>query len=143
MIEVNNFYKQGEVKLPLISNIIESNDIQTKWTVDKLTSILNNENINSVMLIGAAFKEDTDDLRNSPTLDIYKMLIQKDVNTFIYDEMVELAEYNSIDNLDDVSEKTLIVLMYPIKSTVVGIYIYDDSVMDKIKPLKPSERGEY
>ena len=119
LIEVNNFYKQGEVKLPLISNIIESNDIQTKWTVDKLTSILNNENINSVMLIGAAFKEDTDDLRNSPTLDIYKMLIQKDVNTFIYDEMVELTEYNSIDNLDDVSEKTLIVLMYPIKSTLM------------------------
>ena len=119
LIEVNNFYKQGEVKLPIISNIIESNNIQTKWTVDKLTSILINENINSVLLIGAAFKEDTDDLRNSPTLDIYKMLIQKDVNTFIYDEMVELAEYNSIDNLDDVSEKTLIVLMYPIKSTLM------------------------
>ena len=119
LIEVNNFYKQGEVKLPLISNIIESNDIQTKWTLDKLTSILSTENINSVLLIGAAFKEDTDDLRNSPTLDIYKMLVQKDVNTFIYDEMVELAEYNSIDNLDDVSEKTLIVLMYPIKSTLM------------------------
>ena len=71
------------------------------------------------MLIGAAFKEDTDDLRNSPTLDIYKMLIQKDVNTFIYDEMVELAEYNSVDNLDDISDKTLVVLMYPIKKTLM------------------------
>jgi len=119
LIEVNNFYKQGEVILPIISNIIESNNIQTKWTVDKLTSILINENINSVLLIGAAFKEDTDDLRNSPTLDIYKMLHQKDVNTFIYDEMVELDEYNSVDNLDDISEKTLIVLMYPIKKTLM------------------------
>ena len=119
LIEVNNFYKEGEVMLPLISNIIESNDIQTKWTVDKLTSILINENINSVLLIGAAFKEDTDDLRNSPTLDIYKMLHQKDVNTFIYDEMVELDEYNSVDNLDDISEKTLVVLMYPIKKTLM------------------------
>ena len=119
LIEVNNFYKEGEVMLPLISNIIESNDIQTKWTVDKLTSILINENINSVLLIGAAFKEDTDDLRNSPTLDIYKMLHQKDINTFIYDEMVELDEYNSIDNLDDISEKTLVVLMYPIKKTLM------------------------
>ena len=119
LIEVNNFYKEGEVTLPLISNIIESNDIQTKWTVDKLTSILSNENINSVLLIGAAFKEDTDDLRNSPTLDIYKMLLQKDVNTNIYDEMVELAEYNSVDNLDDISEKTLVVLMYPIKKTLM------------------------
>ena len=119
LIEVNNFYKEGEVMLPIISNIIESNDIQTKWTVDKLTSILINENLNSVLLIGAAFKEDTDDLRNSPTLDIYKMLLQKDVNTNIYDEMVELAEYNSVDNLDDISEKTLVVLMYPIKKTLM------------------------
>ena len=119
LIEVNNFYKEGEVMLPIISNIIESNNIQTKWTVDKLTSILINENINSILLIGAAFKEDTDDLRNSPTLDIYKMLHQKDVNTFIYDEMVELDEYNSVDNLDDISEKTLIVLMYPIKKTLM------------------------
>ena len=119
LIEVNNFYKEGEVMLPIISNIIESNNIQTKWTVDKLTSILINENINSVLLIGAAFKEDTDDLINSPTLDIYKMLHQKDINTFIYDEMVELDEYNSIDNLDDISEKTLVVLMYPIKKTLM------------------------
>ena len=119
LIEVNNFYKQGEVMLPIISNIIESNNIQTKWTVDKLTSILINENINSVLLIGAAFKEDTDDLRNSQTLDIYKMLHQKDINTFIYDEMVELDEYNSVDNLDDISEKTLVVLMYPIKKTLM------------------------
>ena len=119
LIEVNNFYKEGEVTLPLISNIIESNDVQTKWTVDKLTSILINKNINSVLLIGAAFKEDTDDLRNSPTLDIYKMLHQKDINTFIYDEMVELDEYNSVDNLDDISEKTLVVLMYPIKKTLM------------------------
>ena len=119
LIEVNNFYKEGEVMLPIISNIIESNDIQTKWTVDKLTSILINENINSVLLIGAAFKEDTDDLRNSPTLDIYKMLHQKDVSTFIYDEMVELDEYNSVDSLDDISEKTLVVLMYPIKKTLM------------------------
>jgi UDPglucose 6-dehydrogenase len=119
LIEVNNFYKEGEVILPLISNIVESNDIQTKWTVDKLTLILSNENINSVLLIGAAFKEDTDDLRNSPTLDIYKLLIQKDVNTFIYDEMVVLAKYNSVDNLDDISDKTLVVLMYPIKKTLM------------------------
>jgi hypothetical protein len=47
------------------------------------------------------------------------MLLQKDVNTNIYDEMVELAEYNSVDNLDDISEKTLVVLMYPIKKTLM------------------------
>ena len=119
LIEVNNFYEDGKVSLPLISNIIESNDIQSNWTVEKLISILNAENMNSILLVGAAFKEDTDDLRNSPTLDIYAKLLEKDIKTIIYDEMVELKTYNSLENLEDVDEKTLVVLMYPIKATLM------------------------
>ena len=119
LIEVNNFYEDGKVSLPLISNIIESNDIQSNWTVEKLISILDAENMNSILLVGAAFKEDTDDLRNSPTLDIYAKLLEKDVKTIIYDEMVELETYNSLENLEDVDEKTLVVLMYPIKATLM------------------------
>ena len=119
LIEVNNFYEDDKVSLPLISNIIESNDIQSKWTVEKLTSILSEENINSVLLVGAAFKEDTDDMRNSPTLDIYAKLLKKEVETIIYDEMVELEKYNSLENLEDITEKTLVVLMYPVKTTLM------------------------
>ena len=125
LIEVNNFYEEGKLSLPLISNIIESNDIQSKWTVEKLISILNEENMNSVLLVGAAFKEDTDDLRNSPTLDIYAKLLKKDVETIIYDEMVELETYKSLENLEDVTEKTLVVLMYPVKT----------ALMDKIQTV--------
>ena len=125
LIEVNNFYEDGKVSLPLISNIIESNDIQSNWTVEKLISILNAENMNSILLVGAAFKEDTDDLRNSPTLDIYAKLLEKDVETIIYDEMVELETYNSLESLEDVTEKTLVVLMYPVKATL----------MDKIQTI--------
>jgi len=119
LIEVNNFYEDGKVLLPLISNIIESNDIQSNWTVEKLISILNAENMNSILLVGAAFKEDTDDLRNSPTLDIYSKLLEKDVDTIIYDEMVELETYNSLESLEDVTDKTLVVLMYPVKATLM------------------------
>ena len=119
LIEVNNFYEDGKVSLPLISNIIESNDIQSNWTVEKLISILNAENMNSILLVGAAFKEDTDDLRNSPTLDIYSKLLEKDVDAIIYDEMVELEAYNSLESLEDLNEKTLVVLMYPVKATLM------------------------
>ena len=119
LIEVNNFYEDGKVSLPLISNIIESNDIQSNWTVEKLISILDAENMNSILLVGAAFKEDTDDLRNSPTLDIYTKLLEKDIETIIYDEMVELETYNSLESLEDVTEKTLVVLMYPVKATLM------------------------
>ena len=119
LIEVNNFYEDGKLSLPLISNIIESNDNQSKWTVEKLISILNKENMNSILLVGAAFKEDTDDLRNSPTLDIYSKLLEKDVETSIYDEMVELETYNSLKSLEDINDKTLVVLMYPVKITLM------------------------
>ena len=70
-------------------------------------------------MVGAAFKEDTDDLRNSPTLDIYQMLEEKNIQTLIYDEMVELESFNSLDDLDDICEKSLIVLMYPVKKALM------------------------
>ena len=119
LIEVNNFYQDEELTLPLISNIIESNNLQTTWTVDKLVTILDKESITSIVMVGAAFKEDTDDLRNSPTLDIYQMLEEKNIQTLIYDEMVELESVNSLDDLDDISEKSLIVLMYPVKKALM------------------------
>ena len=51
-----------------------------------------------------------------------------------------VAEFDSENNVISIEEKP----MKPkSKQAVVGVYIYDDSVMDKIKTLKPSERGEY
>jgi hypothetical protein len=33
--------------------------------------------------------------------------------------MVELESFNSLDDLDDISEKSLIVLMYPVKKALM------------------------
>jgi UDPglucose 6-dehydrogenase len=119
LIEVNNFYNDGAITLPLISNIIDSNIQQTTWTVDKLIKIFNENSLTSIVLIGAAFKEDTDDLRNSPTLDIYRMLEDKEITTQIYDEMVELDSYDSIENLNNIADKSLVALMYPVKKKLM------------------------
>ena len=83
LVEVNNFYNKNELNLPLISNIIESNDEHLKWTVDKLISLKQSNNLEKIYLVGAAFKEDTDDLRNSPTLDIYKILSKMEIEVII------------------------------------------------------------
>jgi UDPglucose 6-dehydrogenase len=74
LVEVNNFYNQDELNLPLISNIIGSNNEHLQWTINQLLSMKKNNNLKTIVLVGAAFKEDTDDLRNSPTLDIYNVL---------------------------------------------------------------------
>src|SRR6056300_275772 len=119
LIEVNNFYDDGAITLPLISNIIDSNIQQTTWTVEKLIKIFNENSLTSIVLIGAAFKEDTDDLRNSPTLDIYRMLEDKEIKTQIYDEMVELDSYDSIEDLNNIADKSLVALMYPVKKQLM------------------------
>ena len=119
VVEVNNFYDPNEVNVPLIANIIESNKIQTKWTANMLKSIHNEKKLNGIILVGAAFKEDTDDLRNSPTIDIYNQLLAENMNTMIYDDLIKSEEYLSIKDFEKLEGPHLIALMYPVKEDLM------------------------
>ena len=120
VVEVNNFYDPDEVNLPLIANIIESNKIQTQWTANMLKSIHNDKKLTGIILVGAAFKEDTDDLRNSPTIDIYNELKAENINTMIYDNLIKSEEYLSIEDFENLEEPHLIALMYPVKEDLMS-----------------------
>jgi len=120
VVEVNNFYNPEEVNLPLIANIIESNKIQTKWTTNMLKSIHDEKKLTGIILIGAAFKEDTDDLRNSPTLDIYNQLKADNFNTKIYDELIKSDDYLSLEDFEKLESPYLIALMYPVKEKLMS-----------------------
>ena len=120
LVEVNNFYDPKEVNLPLISNIIESNKIQTQWTTNMLRSIYDEKKLTGIIFVGAAFKEDTDDLRNSPTLDIYNLLKDEDINVKIYDELIQSDEYLTLDDFENLDSPYLIALMYPIKDQLMS-----------------------
>ena len=120
VVEVNNFYNPEEVNLPLIANIIESNKIQTKWTTNMLKSIHDEKKLTGIILVGAAFKEDTDDLRNSPTLDIYKQLKAENFNTKIYDELIKSDDYLSLRDFEKLDSPHLVALMYPVKEKLMS-----------------------
>ena len=120
LVEVNNFYNKNELNLPLISNIIESNDEHLKWTVDKLISLKQSNNLEKIYLVGAAFKEDTDDLRNSPTLDIYKILSKMEIEVIILDQMIEVPEYSHVSSIDDIASNSLVSIMYPQKDDFIS-----------------------
>ena len=120
VVEVNNFYDSQEVNLPLIANIIESNKIQTKWTTNMLKSINDEKKLKGIVLVGAAFKEDTDDLRNSPTLDIYTQLKDQNYNVMIYDELIKSDEYLDLEDFEKLDTPHLIALMYPIKDNLMS-----------------------
>ncbi|MDC0076908.1 nucleotide sugar dehydrogenase [Acidimicrobiaceae bacterium] len=111
--EVENSYN-GQNKLPLISKIIESNELQMDWFSENLFNIANQQDIDSIVLIGAAFKENTDDLRESPTLKIYDRLQNKGLNIVIFDKNIDLnSDYSFIAKLDDLKANCLYVEMFP------------------------------
>ena len=120
LVEVNNFYNKNELNLPLISNIIESNDEHLNWTVDKLISLKQSNNLEKIYLVGAAFKEDTDDLRNSPTLDIYKILSKMEIEVIILDQMIEVPEHSHVSSIDDIASNSLVSIMYPQKDDFIS-----------------------
>ena len=120
LVEVNNFYNKNELNLPLISNINESNDEHLKWTVDKLISLKQSNNLEKIYLVGAAFKEDTDDLRNSPTLDIYKILSKMEIEVIILDQMIAVPEHSHVSSIDDIASNSLVSIMYPQKDDFIS-----------------------
>tara|TARA_B100000989_G_scaffold264285_1_gene216626 strand:- start:927 stop:2138 length:1212 start_codon:yes stop_codon:yes gene_type:complete len=111
--EVSNYF-QNNYQSPLISKIIESNESHMDWFTDYLLRSLKDKNLSKIILIGAPFKENTDDMRESPTLKIYDRLVNKFQNTFILDFNVKLSsEYKLLESIEDLEEDTLYVEMFP------------------------------
>ena len=115
LVEVNNFYNKEELNLPLISNIIDSNNEHLNWTISQLLNLKKANSLETIVLVGAAFKEDTDDLRNSPTLDMYKLLNDDGVDVVILDTELDVPNHSYVSSVNDVKPNSLIAIMYPQK----------------------------
>jgi len=114
LVEVNNFYDNKKLELPLISNIIKSNNIHLHWTINQIMSLKESNDLKNIVLVGAAFKENTDDLRNSPTLDAYKILNEDDIKVLIYDSSLSVENHACINSVEDIPDNSLIAIMYPL-----------------------------
>ena len=119
LVEVNNFYDKDKLNLPLISNIINSNDIHADWTSENIKELYESKKLEGVVLIGEAFKEDTDDLRNSPTTEVLKKLKSSIENVVVFDEIINDENIVKFDYLEDLNSPHLFVLMYPVKESTL------------------------
>ena len=108
--EVVSISKSKELDVPLISSILKSNNQHKSWFAKYLEKIKVEKNYINIVLIGLAFKENTDDLRHSPTIDLYNKL--NNGNVFVYDEYFKSHE--SIKFISELPNKSLIVEMYPL-----------------------------
>ena len=110
--EINSIIKANNLTTPLISNINESNKQHQNWFSNYLIKQIKEKNLDSICLVGLAFKEDTDDTRYSPTISIYKNLKLHKKNVYIYD--FSNTEDDSFDIRQSFAENSLIVEMYPL-----------------------------
>ena len=105
---------QMDYQLPIISEILRSNELHMAWFVDYILKIINEQSLENIVLIGAPFKENTDDLRESPSLKIYKLIEEKFQNVWILDFDISLSNsFKAIKSLSELKDNTLYVEMFP------------------------------
>jgi GDP-mannose 6-dehydrogenase len=79
--------KRHDLDLPILASILPSNEIQVSRGIDL---ILRHEH-KKIGVLGFSFKAGTDDLRESPVIEIIERLLGKGYDLRIYDKNVNLA----------------------------------------------------
>ena len=88
------------VTTPVISAIDPSNELQKKIAVD----IIESKGRRKVGVLGLSFKAGTDDLRNSPIVDVIEALYGKGYEIHIYDKNVRVSQLTGT-NADFIAAK--------------------------------------
>ena len=79
--------KMQDLQLPILSSILQSNEIQ----VSRGLQMIIKEGHKRIGVLGFSFKAGTDDLRESPVIEVIERLIGKGYELRIYDRNVNLA----------------------------------------------------
>jgi GDP-mannose 6-dehydrogenase len=82
--------KMQDLQLPILTSILPSNEIQITRGVQLITE----KGHRSVGILGFSFKAGTDDLRESPLIEVIERLIGKGYDLRIYDKNVNIASLN-------------------------------------------------
>lgn len=75
----------NSVDLPLLAGALATNDLVIRDVIDRVVAL----DARSVALLGLSFKADTDDLRESPNVELAERLIGKGFSLRIYDPVVK------------------------------------------------------
>jgi GDP-mannose 6-dehydrogenase len=79
--------KQHDLDLPILSSILPSNELQ----VSRGLRLITEKGHKQIGILGFSFKAGTDDLRESPMIEIIERLSGKGYNLRIYDRNVQIA----------------------------------------------------
>ena len=119
--EIQNLANSNSLEMPLIEMVSHSNLIHMQWFAKNLITIMNGKSLKNIILIGASFKENTDDYRHSPSLLIYRHLRDESIKVYIYEKEIMLdKEFETISNF---KEDSLVVEMFPLAKDIKDKYL--------------------
>jgi len=80
--------RREDLRLPLLDSILESNETQIKMGID----LIKKTKKKKIGIFGFSFKPGTDDLRESPMVELIETLLGKGYKISIYDKNVSIAK---------------------------------------------------
>lgn len=85
---IMHYAHSSAIEIPVLSNVIRSNESHKEFIFDKTAADLVAGD--EVIVVGLAFKANTNDLRESPNVDLVERLIGKGISVRIFDPSVDL-----------------------------------------------------
>ena len=114
--------KKHTTNLSILQEVDKVNESQSEIISKKIFQILkDNKKIKKILVLGATFKENTDDLRNSTSINLINNLSSKNLDISIYDPILIKKNYNQkksffhkkvkyLYNLNEIKKYNLIVV---------------------------------
>ncbi|MDC0915940.1 UDP-glucose/GDP-mannose dehydrogenase family protein [Candidatus Pelagibacter sp.] len=107
-----------KINLSIIKSVIKSNKLRSKLLLKKVNEILSNKIKNKkICFLGVTFKANTDDMRDSSSLEMIPFLSKKGANIKYYDPTGFKKEFNKLKNVsysnsinDAVKSSDLVIL---------------------------------
>ena len=92
ILALKNFAKKKRVQTPLIDSIIGINKNRPTNFIKNIEKIVGKLENKKIAIIGLSFKPETDDLRDSPSIQILEYLIKLKAEIFTWDPIVKKSD---------------------------------------------------
>lgn len=134
--------RQRDTTVPVLESIIPSNHLQTQKAIDMLLR----EEKRKVGVLGLSFKSNTDDLRESPAVEMTERLIGKGFELHIYDREVSLSRLHGsnqaylnhvIPHLSSLMRDSLAELVAATEAVVITKPLKEEEYSELVDLLRP------
>lgn len=86
---ISNHDKISECDLRIIPSVLESNELQVNHFVNSIIYRFKSISHYKIAVLGLSFKGGTEDTRNSPSIKVVKLLLEKYAEIYAYDPLAE------------------------------------------------------